>query len=179
MLKQLDDQTNILLDKRYRSTATLLFAQIFILILLSVASVFLAGRLQPFGQTTGETSFSIENLTNPNVASNVSTLTTFLWAAVLALAVSAFLLRRVILAPSTLRDTATLGGASGLLKSLQGKTILLSALGGGIAIIGFTISLASGNYSDMIRAALVAIIIFFINFPRKSSWRKLAQAASN
>lgn len=179
MLKQLDDQTAFLLDRCYRSTAIVLFAQIFLLIILSIASAFLAGRFQPFGLTTGETSFSIENLTNPNVAGGVSALPTFLWVAILAIAICAFLLRRVVLAPAALRDTATLKGASGLLKSLQTKTILLSSLGGVIALLGFTISLASGNYSDMIRAALVAVIIFFINFPRKSSWRKLAQAASN
>lgn len=179
MLKQLDEQTANLLDRRYRATATILFAQIIVLIILTVVSVLIAGRVQPFGAITGESSFSIENLTNPNVAGGVSTVTTFLWIAILAVAVSAFLLRRVILAPAALRDTATIKGASGLLQSLQTKTVLLATTGGLIAVLGFVISLISGDYSDMIRAALVATIIFLINFPRKSSWSKLAQAAAS
>ncbi len=178
MLKQLDEQTTNLLNHRYRAVATILFAQIFTVILLTVVSIFIAGRVQPFGATTGEASFSIKNLTNPNAGGGNETLTTFLWVAILALAFSSFLLRRMVLAPATLRDTATLKGASGLLQSLQTKTILLAGLGDAIAVLGFVISLASGNYSDMIRAALVAVIIFFINFPRKSSWSKLALAAS-
>lgn len=179
MLKQLDEQTTALLNRRYGATATILLAQIFILVTLTVVSVFIAGRVQPFGATTGESGFSIENLTNPTAAGNGSTLTTFLWIVILALAICAFLLRRTILAPTVLRDTATVKGAAGLLKSLQAKTILLAAIAECIVILGFIISLRSGDYSDMIRAALVAVIIFFVSFPRKSSWRKLAQAASN
>lgn len=178
MAKQLDEQTTIILDKRYRTTATILFAQIFTVALLTAFSFFIAGRIQPFGTTTGDASFSIENLTNANATDGSATLTTFLWVTILALAVSAFLLRRVILAPAVLRDTATVKGVAGLLQSLQTKTILLAIIGGIVAVLGFIISLASGNYSDMLRAGLIAIIIIFIAFPRKSSWQRLAQAAA-
>ena len=178
MIKQLDEPTNQLLDRRYRTTAAILFSQIFSVLLLTVISIFIAGQVQPFGATSGEASFSIGNLTSAPTGSGVTTLTTFLWIAILALAIAAFFLRRIVLAPAVLRDAATLKGAGGLIQSLQTKTIFLSALGEAVAICGFVISLASGNYSDMIRAALVAAIIFFINFPRKSSWQRLAHSAA-
>lgn len=177
MIKQLDEQTGNILNQRYRSTAVIIFSQIFSVILLTVVSIFIAGRVQPFGVTSGEASFSVGNLTNANQG-GTTTLTTFLWIAILALAIAAFFLRRMILAPTAIRDTATIKGASGLIQSLQTKTIFLAALGEAIAIFGFVISLASGNYSDMVRAAIVAGIIFFINFPRKSSWQRLAQNAA-
>ncbi len=177
MIKQLDEQTTTVLNQRYRTTATILFSQIFSVILLTVISIFIAGQVQPFGPTSGEASFSVGNLTNAPAGNGLATLTTFLWIAILALAIAAFFLRRIMLAPSVLRDTATLKGALGLIQSLQTKTIFLSALGEAVAVFGFVISLASGNYSDMIRAALVAAIIFFINFPRKSSWHRLAHSA--
>ena len=175
--KQLDEQLSRVLNRRYRTTATILFSQFFSVLLLTVASILLAGRFQPFGATSGEASFSVGNLTNAPSGNGVTTLTTFLWIAILALAIAAFFLRRVVLAPATLRDTATIKGAVGLIHSLQTKTIFLAALGEAVAVCGFVISLASGNYTDMIRAALVAAIVFFINFPRKSSWQRLAQNA--
>jgi hypothetical protein len=176
VIKQLDEQTNTVIDQRYRTTATILFSQIFSVILLTVVSIFIAGQVQPFGATSGQASFSVGNLAGVN--GGTSTLTTFLWIVILALAIMAFFLRRMIFAPGTLRDTATIKGASGLIQSLQTKTIFLSSVGEAIAILGFVISLASGNYTDMMRAALVAVIIFFINFPRKSSWQKLALSAT-
>lgn len=178
MIEQLNEQISHVLNQRYRATATILFSQIFSVLLLTVVSIFIAGQVQPFGPTTGEASFSIGNLTNAPTGNGVTTLTTFLWIAILALAIAAFFLRRMVLAPAVLRDTATIKGATGLIQSLQTKTIFLAALGEAVAIFGFVISLASGNYSDMIRAALVAAIIFFINFPRKSSWQRLARSAA-
>jgi hypothetical protein len=174
-VKQIPEQTASEVNKRYRLTATVLFVQIFVTLALLALSFFLAGSWQPFGAPTGE-SFSVENLTNPQAGS--STLTTFLWVTILALALAAFLLRRVIFSSDSLRDAATLGGATGLLKNLQSKTILLASLGEVIAVLGFVIALASGSAFDMVRAAAVALIVFFINFPRKSTWERLAKTAS-
>lgn len=175
-MKQIPENIQSEINRRYKTTATVLFAQILTTVVLAAVSWFVAGRFQPFGAATGE-GFSLETLTNPNTA-GTNTLTTFLWIAILALAIAAFLLRRVIFAPASLRDTATVSGASGLLKSLQSKTILLASLGEVVAVLGFIISLASGSPFDMFRAAAVALIVFFINFPRKSTWIRLAQASS-
>jgi hypothetical protein len=172
-VKQIPEQTASEVNKRYRLTATVLFVQIFVTLALLALSFFLAGSWQPFGAPTGE-SFSVENLTNPQAGSS----TTFLWVTILALALAAFLLRRVIFSSDSLRDAATLGGATGLLKNLQSKTILLASLGEVIAVLGFVIALASGSAFDMVRAAAVALIVFFINFPRKSTWERLAKTAS-
>lgn len=165
------------INKRYKLTATVLFVQIFVTLFLLAAAFGLAGRWQPFGTPTG-IGFSLEVLTNPNAADGVAALTTFLWVTILALALAAVLLRRVIFTAAPLRDAATVGGASGLLRSLQSKTILMASLGEVIAVLGFIISLASGSALDMVRAAVVALIVFFINFPRKSTWTRLAKNAS-
>lgn len=177
-MKELNEQTAKDLDQRYKATTVVLFALIATIVILTVVSFLIAGKLQPFGATTGEASFSVENLTNPNAGGGNTTLTTFLWITILALAVAAFLLRRVVFAPAVLRDAATVKGASGLLQNLQSKTFLLAALGEIVAILGFLISLASGDWLDMLRAAAIAAIVLIINFPRKSSWHKLASAAS-
>ena len=104
---------------------------------------------------------------------------TFLWIVALVIAIGAFLLRRVLFAPSALRDAATLKGASGVLQSLQSKTILLAALGEAVAVIGFVITLSSGDIFDMLRAFAVALIVLFVSFPRKSAWLRVAEAASS
>lgn len=170
---QSQEQITNHLDNRYKAAATVIFIGFFSAVALTLAAFFLAGKIQPFGETTGEASFSIENLIDPSAAH--STFTTFLWITILAVAISVFLLRRVIFAPAVLRDIATVKGATGLLQSLSAKTMLLAAFGELVAVLGFLIALASGNWLDMLRAALIATIIFFINFPRKSVWRRLAQ----
>lgn len=106
------------------------------------------------------------------------TLANVLWIVLLVIAIGAFLLRRVMFNPEVLRDAATIKGASGILKSLQFKTILFSALAETIAVIGFVISLMNGDRYDMLRAAAVALIVFFISFPRKKGWELLAQSAT-
>jgi hypothetical protein len=177
-VKLIDDTTTMQLDRVYKKTATFFFAQVLGVLILTLLAFFLAGKIQPFGAASGEASFSIENLTNPNAAIGSAALTTFLWIAILALAVGVFLLRRVLFAPATLRDAAVVGGSNGLLKSLQTKIILLVTIAEIVAILGFIISLTSGNWTDMLRAALVAAVLFFINFPRKSVWQKLADNAT-
>lgn len=175
-MKQLDEQTNVELNRRYKMTATILLTQIFVVAILAAAAWFFAGKFMPFGTPATDASFELEKLTNPSAGG--STLTTFLWITILAIAIAAFLLRRVIFAPAVLRDTATIGGAVGLLRSLERKTILLASLGEIVAFLGFVIALASGSPFDMFRALLVSFVVFFVSFPRKSAWQRLAAAAS-
>lgn len=173
-MKQIDEQTTNELNRRYLAAALTVGGFFVLTVILTAAAALLAGKFEPFGAATGEASFNVEKLTDPNAAG--SGLTTFLWITILALAVSAFLLRRAIFASATLRDTATLKGASGLLGSLQTKTVLLAAFGLIIAILGLIVALASGNWTDAVRAAAVASIVLFVNFPRKAAWRRLTQA---
>ena len=173
-MSNLDSSIQNELNQRYRATATVVFAQLFTAVALVVAAYFVAGSFHPFGATSDEASLSLDALTNP-AGRNV--VPSALWITILAIAIAVFLLRRVLFNPNALRDTATIGGAGALLKSLQTKTIVLAALGEIVAILGFVISLMSGNYFDMLRAAAVTLILFFINLPLKSVWQRLVAAA--
>lgn len=172
-MKELPKQIQNDVDHWYRRTISILATQFLVVIILVGAAWFLAGKFYPFGEPTGDASFSIENLTNPNSGNIVATT---LWITILAVALSSFLLRRLIFSSDALRDTMTIEGAHGLLKSLQTKSIAVAFLGVIIAILGFIVTLISGNFTDMLRAAIIsAIVIFvvFINFPRKNAWQRL------
>jgi hypothetical protein len=175
-VKELPEQIQNEISGRYKTTVSILVTQFLIVAILLIAAWFLAGKFYPFGMPTGNASFSIENLTDTN---NGNTIATTLWITILAVAVSSFLLRRFIFAPNVLKDIAIIKGTSNLLKSLQTKTVLLAGLGVVIAILGLIIALISGNITDMLRAAIIAAIVLFINFPRKTAWQRLlAQAAT-
>ncbi|MDQ4123058.1 MAG: hypothetical protein M3209_16605 [Acidobacteriota bacterium] len=155
-MNQLSEQKQIELNSRYSRTMLVFWAQVATTVILTVIAWFIAGK-------TG----SDAPRTLPNV----------LWIVLLVIAIGAFLLRRVMFNPEVLRDTGALKGTSGVLKNLQFKTILISALGETVAVIGFVISLMTGDKYDMLRAAAIALIIFFISFPRKKGWQVLAQSA--
>jgi hypothetical protein len=44
-------------------------------------------------------------------------------------------------------------------------------IGEAVAVIGFTIAYFSGSAWEMLRAAGIALVVFIINFPRKSVWK--------
>ena len=155
-MKQLSEQQQAELESRYRLNLLIFASQIAVTIVLTAVAWFAAGET---------------NSQEPRALTNV------LWIVLLVIAVGAFLLRRVMLSPAVLRDTATLKGAVGVIKNLQFKTILFSALAESIAVIGFVISLLNGDKYDMLRAAAVALIVFFISFPRKKGWETIAAAA--
>lgn len=156
-MNQISEQKRIELDRRYGQTMLVYWAQIAVTVILTAISWFLANEA---------------NVNQPQTLANV------LWIVLLVIAIGAFLLRRVMFNPEVLRDTATVKGATGVLKSLQFKTILFSALAETIAVIGFVISIMNGDKYDMLRAAAIALIVFFISFPRKKGWELLAQSAS-
>ncbi|MCA1639645.1 MAG: hypothetical protein LC768_15165, partial [Acidobacteria bacterium] len=97
-----------------------------------------------------------------------------LWIAVLFIGVGTFLLRRILFKWERLKDITLLKGFSGLLATLQTNSIILGSLAEAIAIIGFIIAVLNGSGADMLRTVAVALIVFFINFPRKSVWEKIA-----
>lgn len=140
------------LKERYRTTVFIVFALIF-------ASIFLI--LAAWMMTM--------NRTVP--ASEDSFLT--LWLVILFLAAGTFLLRRRLFNWETLKNAALLKGVSGLLKKLQFNVIFLNSIAVAVVILGFVISYLSGEFMDVIRTALVALIVFFINFPRRSVWEKI------
>lgn len=142
------------LEKRYRTTAIIVSAQIFFAIVLIITAQF----------------FTFD----PNPSISQQTLTT-LWIAIIFIAIGAFVLRRMFFRWDRLKDVTLLKGISGLLKTLQLTAIILGCLAETIAVAGFVITVLSGEKFEMLRAGITAIIVFLINFPRKSVWRKIVE----
>lgn len=140
------------LDKRYKTAAIIYLGQIGSTIVLLAA-----------GYLT---------VKNNETAVDSNTLT-ILWVAILFVAVGAFLLRRTLFRWDKLKEVTLTKGVAGLIAALQTNTIILGALAEVIAAIGFVISFINGNKSDLLRAGAVSLIVFLVNFPRKSVWKKI------
>lgn len=151
-MNQILEQNQKELNSRYRTTAIIVGIQIFSTVLLIVVAWFLAARTD-------------NSITQEAVSA--------LWMMVLFVAVGTFILRRFLFSWERLKNTALLKGISKLILTLQTNTIILCAFAEIIAIIGFLVATLSGNKFEMFRAGAVALIVFLLNFPRKSVWEKV------
>ena len=142
------------LEKRYRTAAIIVSAQIVFTITLTVAVWLFA----------------------PMAASSITQQSLMtLWAAIIFLAVGAFVLRRMFFRWNRLKDIAVLKGVAGLIKTLQANAVLLGFLATLLTIVGCVITILSGETFEAIRAEIVALIVFVINFPRKTVWEKVVE----
>src|ERR1043166_248778 len=82
-----------------------------------------------------------------------------LWIGILVFGLGAFVLRRTKFAALRLKDIAALKGTSGLLKTLQDTTMQVAFIGAAIALMGFVITILTGEWKDMLRAAGVSAIV--------------------
>jgi len=96
-----------------------------------------------------------------------------LWIAVLVFGLGAFVIRRTRFAAMRLKDIAALRGLSGLLKTLQDTTIQIACIGGAIALMGFVITILTGDWTNMLRAGGVSAIVLFYCFPFRSAWERV------
>lgn len=98
-----------------------------------------------------------------------------LWIAILIVGLGSFALRRTRFQAMRLQDIAGLRGLSGLLASLQSTTIQLACLGGAIALMGFIVTIMTGNKYDMLRAGGVAAIVLISAYPQRAAWQRLVR----
>ena len=96
-----------------------------------------------------------------------------LWIAILIFGLGAFVFRRTKFNPMRLQDIAGVRGASGLLQTLESTTIQVACLAGAIALLGFVITIFTGNEYDMLRAGGVAMIVLIYCYPSRSSWERV------
>ena len=96
-----------------------------------------------------------------------------LWIAVLVFGLGAFVIRRTKFAAMRLQDVAALRGGSGLLKTLQGTTIQIACIGGAIALMGFMITILTGDWTNMLRAGGVSAIVLVYCFPFRGAWERV------
>jgi len=93
-----------------------------------------------------------------------------LWIAILIFGLGAFVLRRTKFTAMRLKDIAALKGITGLLKTLQDTTIQIAFIGGAIALMGFLITMLDrGDWTDMLRAGGVSVIVLIYCYPFRSS----------
>ena len=100
-----------------------------------------------------------------------------LWITILIFGLGSFVLRRARFQSMRLKDIAALRGLSGLLASLQGTTIQIAFIGGAIALMGFIVTIMTGQFGDMLRAGGVAAIVLLSAYPQRSAWQRLLKLA--
>ena len=100
-----------------------------------------------------------------------------LWITILIFGLGSFVLRRARFQTMRLQDIAALRGLSGLLATLQGTTIQIAFIGGAIALMGFIVTIMTGNKYDMLRAGGVAVIVLLYSYPQRSTWQRVLRAA--
>jgi TRAP-type uncharacterized transport system fused permease subunit len=134
------------LDQRYRS-ATLVVLSFFVLDLVLLAIAY----------------FAVDRIFRPSDQK----IAMGLWIAILICGLGVFVLRRNRFSSMRLKDIA-----AALVESLQGTTIQVASIGGAIALMGFIITIISGDWTNMLRAAGVSVIVLIYCFPFKSAWQR-------
>jgi hypothetical protein len=96
-----------------------------------------------------------------------------LWIAILVFGLGAFAFRRTRFSAMRLQDIAALQGVTGLLATLYGTTVQVAYLGGAIALMGFIVTILTGDPGNMLRAAGVAVIVLIYDYPIRSAWKRV------
>lgn len=96
-----------------------------------------------------------------------------LWIGILVFGLGAFAFRRTRFSAMRLQDIAALHGVTGLLATLYGTTTLVAYIGAAIGLMGFIITILTGNPYDMLRAGGVAVIVLLYSYPSLSAWKRV------
>lgn len=146
------------IERKYRLTAIIVLTQIITTIILIIFGWFYAA--------------SSENAAAPDSL-------LMLWIAIVFIAVGTFFLRRMLNNWNRLQNTASIRGISGVVNVLQTNSIIIGSLAKIVAVIGFLIAVLGGVKFDVFRAGAVALLIFLMNFPRKTVWKKIVRSLEN
>lgn len=95
-----------------------------------------------------------------------------LWIVILVSGLGVFVLRRTRFSAMRLQDIAAVKGISALLITLQGTTIQIASIAGAIGLVGFIITIITGDWWEMLRAAGVSVIVLVYCYPFKSQWNR-------
>ncbi|HSQ25195.1 MAG TPA: hypothetical protein VLN44_12310 [Pyrinomonadaceae bacterium] len=139
------------------------------------ATMFIVGFLVLDAVLLALSYFAAEKIFRPNDPSIIMGL----WIAILVFGLGAFVLRRTRFAAMRLKDIAALKGTSGLLKSLQDTTIQIAFIGGAIGLMGFIVTILTGDWTSMLRAAGVSAIVLIYGYPFRSAWERVARQLSD
>ncbi len=140
------------LRRRHRSAATVVVAFLILDVVLLAIAYFAGASLYRTG--------------DPSIIMG-------LWIAILVFGLGAFVLRRTKFAALRLKDIAAVRGTSALLKTLQDTTIQVASIGGAIALMGFMVTILTGDWTNMLRAAGVTGIVLIYGYHFRSAWQRL------
>lgn len=100
--------------------------------------------------------------------------------AVVFFGLGAVAVRRAMFSATRLQAVASLRGPSALLAHLQKTTMIVAALGGAIAVMGFVLTIirdAAGETPAMLWIGLIAVAVLLYAFPRRAAWRRVLELA--
>lgn len=95
-----------------------------------------------------------------------------LWIVILICGLGVFVLRRTRFSAMRLQDIAAVKGTSAMLRTLHGTTVQVASIAGAIALMGFVITIITADWTNMLRAAGVSVIVLFYCYPFKSAWNR-------
>ena len=156
-MEEITAENLAILEKRYKTTVFIVSTQILSAVIFLIAAWFVTRNRESISEDSFMT----------------------LWLVILFISAATFLLRRQLFGWERLKNTTLLKGVSGLIGSLQSNTIILNLFAEIVLIIGFIITIYSGNFFDMMRASGIALIVFALNFPRLSLWKKIVSSLEN
>ncbi len=151
-MKEISNESSVLVGKRHSAVSLILIVQI----------VFTIGLIAVgwFYTASSDHAISEQSLATLRIG-------------VIFLAITSFVLRRMLFRWDRLKNTAILKGIPGLLSSLTSNAIILGAMAQTIAIIGFLIAALGGVKTELFTFGAVALILFLVNFPRRGIWLKI------
>jgi hypothetical protein len=95
--------------------------------------------------------------------------------AILIFGLGSIALRRTNFSAMRLKDIAALRGPSGLITVLYRTTLQVALLGTAIALLGFIVTLMTGNDFYTYGSSLVALAVLFYCYPTRLSWERTIQ----
>jgi hypothetical protein len=98
-----------------------------------------------------------------------------LYGAAAAVSLAAIALRRVLLFRFRLENIADRRGVTGVLKHLFTVTVIGAALAEAVGMIGLIMVFFGGDQSDLIRVAVVALVVMLYNYPRLRAWKQAVE----
>jgi len=144
-------ETEKQLGKIYRQTVVIVSAEMFLVLILTVLRLVSPAPMPAAGKFDS----------------------TALMVLIIFIAAASFVIRRLFNRWERYKTAVLLGGVSKLMYSLRWNAVVFSGFGLIIGVIGFIAASFGGNTLDMLRAAGVAVVVFFVNFPRRGVWERI------
>ena len=98
---------------------------------------------------------------------------------ILFIALGSIIFRRTKFSAMRLRDIAALRGASGLLETLQRTTVYVALAGGVIAVLGFAFTVMTGERTNVLYPAVIAVAVLVYCYPRRAAWQRVLDALTD